>query len=187
MEEIKVMKKRFVLIAALVAALAMVLFTGCPTSVDAASREGTFPPPAPSIFADAEGLTTGIAVQGDAVFDDDTGTIDCTAATSRLFILTLPAKTTAAGSKKIKISYVCYILEGNGKITMKDGGWGNPATANGTDGCNWYPELANLDDTAVLELNEGWYAAGTEKISFQVNDYSTTETFLLKITKIVME
>jgi hypothetical protein len=184
MEEMKVMKKRFVLIAALVAALAMVLFTGCPTSVEAASREGTFPPPAPADFADAEGMTTGIAVQGNAVFDDDTGIIDCTSTESKLFTITLPAATTVAGTKKVKIEYICWIIEGEGKVTVKKGGtWNTIDDGDATD-AEKYPSLVNLDVT-TYELGEKFLPAGATSISFQTN--GNEQLFYLKILSVKLE
>jgi hypothetical protein len=182
MEEMKVMKKRFVLIAALVAALAMVLFAACPTSVDAASREGTFAPPPPPVWTDSEGLTEGIAAQGDGKFAD--GIIDFTAPASKLFIVDLPAKTASDGTKKIKITYVCLLIDGQAQLTLKNGAWGSVATANGTDGCNWYPFLT-VNDVATLELSEKWYTNETAKISFQASQ--DTSLFKIKILEIKME
>ena len=177
------MKKRFVLIAALVAALAMVLFTGCPTSVDAASREGKFLV-TPFEFASAEGMTTGISVQGSAVFDDDNGIIDCTAATSELFTITLPAATTANGSKNVKIEYICWIIEGEGKVTVKKGGTWNDLTDNSPGNDIKYPSLKDLEVTTYT-LAEKYLPAGATSVSFQTND--AAQDFYLKIISVKLE
>jgi hypothetical protein len=68
---------------------------------------------------------------------------------------------------------------------LKNGGWSSIATANGTDGCNWYQTLVK-DTVTTLDLKERWYADETEKISFQRNGDSEN-AFKIKIISVVME
>jgi len=136
----------------------------------------------PDAFDLATGMTTGIEGQGSANFAD--GIIDLTGSGSALFILTLPSATSASGTKVIKIKYICRVEAGDPKVTLKNGAWGDIATGNGTDGCNWYPTLTALAET-TLELKEAWYTDATAKISFQRN--GDTNFFKIKIISITLE
>jgi len=136
-----------------------------------------------SDFDTTVGKKENIAVQSKGAFAD--GVIDFTDTTgSALFTLELPSATSATGTRSIKIKYICQVTTGTPDITLKNGGWGDIETANGTDGCNWYPTLTK-DAVADLVLKEAWYADETEKISFQRN--GDTNAFKLKIISVVME
>jgi hypothetical protein len=134
-----------------------------------------------SAFNDAVGMTTGIGAENKATFAD--GIIDLTDITgSKLFTIVIPSATAVDGTKNITITYVCQLVDGAAKITLKDGTWGDPPNLTGS-GVNQYP---TLDTTAVstLVIAEKIYAAGTTKISFQVN--GDTNAFKLKIISVTM-
>jgi len=190
------MKRKFVLIAALVAALAVV-FISCPYPTNGGGEStgggtNTTGPdeqkPPPSAWDAATGMTTGIVAEGSATFSG--GIIDFTHVGSgasddgALFKVDLPSATLSTGTKTITITYICQVTTGNPNITLKDGKWGNIATANGTDGCNWYPTLTK-DVVTTLTLKEAWYANATSTISFQRN--GDTNAFKIKIIDVTVE
>jgi len=177
------MKKNLGLIAALVAALVVVVFTGCPYPTNGdVTLEGRIVEP--DAWKNAKGLTDEIGVQSSATLDKATGTIGLTGSGSALFTLKLPAKTTA-GAKTIKIKYICILKGGSdAEVTLKDGDWGDIKEANSAT-CNWYPKL-KTDEVATLELKEAWYEVGTETISFQRSD-SAPRAFKLKILEVKIE
>jgi len=136
----------------------------------------------PSDFDLATGMTTGIGKQGDATFEG--GIITFPGTGSALFTLDLPSATTATGSKVITITYICKSISGTPQLTLKDGGWGSIATADGTDDCDWYPTLTP-DVESTLVLKEGWYTDATSTISFQAS--SDTAVTKIKIISVTLE
>jgi len=143
---------------------------------------------APAWFDSAVGSFSGFTVtgQGDetpTIVDAD-GIIDLSVGGgSALFII--DGLTGFDNTKTIKISYVVWLISGEAKITLKNGAWGDIATENGTDGCNWYPTLNATSTGGTLELKGAWYAEDTTKISFQRN--GDTNLFKIKIIGIVIE
>ena len=144
--------------------------------------EITDPETGGSAFDNAVGMTPGIAIDGDATFAE--GIVTFTAGSSIIGI-TIPSATTA-GTKTIKIEYIC-ISEGEPKVILKSGkGWSDGlSTANGTDGCNWYPTLEK-DVVTTLETKEAWYPAGKTEIGLQSNA-ATGVTFKVKIISVKVE
>jgi len=108
------MKKNLELIAAFVAALVMVVFTGCPYPTNGdVTLEGRIVEP--DVWKNATGLSDIIGVQGSVTLDKVTGTIGLTASSSALFTVTLPGKTAATlatATKSVKIKYICLLKGG---------------------------------------------------------------------------
>jgi hypothetical protein len=139
---------------------------------------------APDLFESTEGIKDGsiLGMQGNATFDATTGIIDLSDTSgSKLFTIKLPSATAAAGSKIIKVEYICKLVSGEPKLTWKTTSWGDPPN-KGSE--NIYPTLT-VGSVATLSLPETIYADATETIAFQVNNDSNA--FKLKIISIKVE
>jgi hypothetical protein len=173
------MKKKFVLIAALIAALAVV-FTGCWDDLHGGVGSGG----GGGGWDAAVGMTAGIAAQGSATFSG--GILDFTHVGTgdyddgALFTVAAPGATSAS---TITIKYICKGVSGTPKLTLKNGGWSTDLlTPNGGD-CNWYPVLTK-DVEATLVVKGSWYTAPTTGIWFQRN--GDTNAFKIKIISVTV-
>ena len=170
------MKKKFGLIMALIAILAVV-FTGCWDDLHSSASTG-----GGSAWDTAVGMTTGIGVEGSADIAD--GIIDLTGSTSALFKVAAPG---ATATSTITIKYICQVQTGNPDVTLKNGGWNtNLLTANGGD-CNWYPTLTK-DAVATLVVKGAWYTNPATDIWFQRNDYEKNpkDAWKIKIIEVTV-
>jgi len=183
------MKKNLGLIAVLVAALMVVVFTGCPYPTNGdVTLEGRIVEP--DAWKNATGLSDIIAVQGSATLDKATGTIGLTASSSPLFSVTLPGKTAATGTKSVKIKYICLLKGGSDpELTVKKGtSWdtidsseipsGDPGNAIK------YPRLT-VGAEATLTILEKYLPNESTVVSFQRSGNLTA--FKLKILAVTIE
>jgi len=183
------MKKNLGLIAALVAALMVVVFTGCPYPTNGdVTLEGRIVEP--EAWKNAKGLTDEISTYGSATLDKATGTIGLTAASSVAFTVKLPAKTNASGSKKIKIKYIGLLKSGAAaKLTVKkDGTWStiDNNMPDDTDAANAikYPTFTTGAE-ATFTIDEKYLPNEATAISFQRN--GDDHAFKLKILDVKLE
>jgi hypothetical protein len=171
------MKKKFVLIAALIAALAVV-FTGCWDDLHGGVGSGGGGGGGGAWDA-AVGKTTGISAQGSATFSG--GIIDLsTTGSSALFTVDAVG---ATSTSTITITYICTVTTGDPKVILKNGGWTTDLlVANGGD-CNWYPTLTK-DAVATLVVKGNWYTNPATGIWFQRN--GDTNAFKIKIISVTV-
>jgi hypothetical protein len=138
-----------------------------------------------TFFDNATALKTGIAAQNKGTFDATTGIIDLTDVSgSALFTLNIPA-TTAAGSKKIKITYACILTAGEPKITWKTPSWGDPPNKSILEDQNAIYVTLIYNAVGTIEMPEGIYDNATTQIAFQRN--GDTNAFKLKIISATVE
>jgi len=156
---------------------------------------GTFTPDFTTLLVDpfdeAVGIMSGIDVQGDGASLETTDNglvigLGSNRGGSSLFILDLPNYQTtggADGKKVITITYICKLIAGEAKVTVKDGAWSDPPNPGSF---NIYPTLTTGEE-AKAEIPESIYTKGRSKISFQCNDQNNAAEFYIKILSVTME
>jgi hypothetical protein len=189
----KIMKKNFVLIAALVAALAVAFVSCGDDGVVSGTGEKT---PAVQYF---DTVTTGIVkddtkiiARGSATFDKVEGVLN--------FSSVNPANeygdgagftiiaTGATADSTITVKYVCKVLNGTAKVTLKNGANGDGTWLGGDVGADaspggQYQGLKNNEE-ATFVLNGKGFSDPT-KIGFQRGD--DRAAFFIKILDIKVE
>jgi hypothetical protein len=180
------MKKNFVLIAVLVAALTVVFVSCGDDSVVDGTGEPTF---ALSLFA-AETGQTGLDIKGvnKATFDEPNGTVNLLDTSgSAGFALTVKD---AKADSTITIKYICNVKAGAAKFTLKkgildDGSWfdtNGDATAGAAEG-NQYQDL-KAGEVADLVLKASGFTKPTT-YCFQRN--GDTNAFQMKIISVTLK
>jgi len=137
-------------------------------------------------FEDAVGLTAGLSAENKGTFTGGIFTLGNALGGSSGIKIDLTTaigtgtKTSATGSKKLTITYVCKVEEPAAKLTVKDDGtWGG----NDVD----YADLT-VGAIATLEYDETEFVDNSTVIFLQTNDYeNTTAKFYVKITDIKLE
>jgi ABC-type oligopeptide transport system substrate-binding subunit len=186
----KIMKKNFVLIAALIAALTVAFVSCGDDGVVSGTGEKT---PAVALFGIVDGMTKGIEVQTNlnmGSFDDVNGIIDLTPTAAGqwdggvLFKFTDLKK--AEEDSTITITYVCDLVTGSpAKLTLKDAtsGWDNLGAPN-SGASSWYIDL-KVQEEATIVVKGSWYADPKTGIGFQRGDDRVG--FRLKILSVKVE
>jgi len=167
----------------------MVVFTGCPYPTNGdVTLEGRIVEP--DAWKNATGLSDIIATQGSATLDKATGTIGLTASSSALFTVTLPGKTATAGTKSVKIKYICLLKGGpDAELTVKKGGTWDTIDADSIptgDAGNAvkYPKLT-VGEEATLSIPEKYLPNEATSVSFQRS--GNDRAFKLKILAVTIE
>jgi hypothetical protein len=168
------MKKNFVLIAALIAALTVAFVSCGDDGVVSGTGEET---PMVQLFDLETGMTEGISVQNKVKFNG--GILDFSD-TSGSALFTVAAKDATVKST-ITIKYIVKPIAGSPEFIIKNPSWSDATGAAD----NLFPTLEKGKVAEITVKGAGWTDPATQ-ISFQRN-HDSSNAFLMKIISVTVE